>query len=110
MKSFNIMIRGVLLLLLIGGCCLGGGCPGPVTPVPTPAPSPSPSPNPEPPPSPSDASCSSVCAHFVDLGCRAGTNSCVDVCNNVQASGVVSWNLPCRLSSTSCERADACER
>lgn len=61
------------------------------------------------------ADCKEVCLRARDLGCAiskptANGKHCVEVCENIQGSGVITWNLACRIAATTCEAADACER
>jgi hypothetical protein len=72
-----------------------------------------PAPHPEPDTS-ARGSCSAVCANELRLGCPAAKPTpdgatCVAVCTNVQASGIIRWDLACRARATSCDAADACE-
>jgi hypothetical protein len=74
-----------------------------------------PHPTPVPVPPPGVATCVDVCGHYVELGCLAGTptaegTTCAAVCNNVQSSGIVSWNLDCRVRAKTCAEAEQCER
>lgn len=68
-----------------------------------------------PPPKPEPtAICADVCARGVELGCAFalptdGGSSCVEVCDNVQSSGIIEWDLACRASASSCEAIDLCE-
>lgn len=72
-----------------------------------------------PPPSPTStdagsATCASVCAQAAALGCPAAKPtangaSCEEVCNNVQTSGILQWNLACRAHAASCAAMDSCE-
>lgn len=60
------------------------------------------------------ADCKAVCLRARDLGCAiakptANGKHCVEVCENVQGSGIIKWNLECRASAITCEAADACE-
>lgn len=60
------------------------------------------------------ATCASWCLHALALDCPAAKPtpkgaSCVAVCDNVQDSGVVQWNLTCRSTAKSCAAADDCE-
>jgi hypothetical protein len=60
------------------------------------------------------ATCKDVCLRARDLGCAiskptANGKHCVEVCENIQGSGVITWNLVCRIAATTCETADACE-
>lgn len=61
------------------------------------------------------ATCSAWCKHAADLKCPAAKDTpagthCVDVCGTVQAGGIVSWNLKCRIAAKTCAAADACEK
>ena len=61
------------------------------------------------------ATCAGWCRHAADLLCEAAHptpagSPCEAVCTNVQASGVVTWNLKCRVAARSCAAADACEQ
>lgn len=72
-------------------------------------------PTPRPPvPPPGSATCADVCRHYGELGCEAARPTgagavCVDVCQNVQDSTVVHWDLDCRARALTCAAADACE-
>ena len=60
-------------------------------------------------------SCASVCDHWRSLGCDESEDTpkgatCEDVCENVQNSGIINWNLGCRASVDSCDIIDSCER
>lgn len=86
----------MILLLAVAACP-----PGPAPYVP-----------PTPPPGPS---CSAVCAHWLTLGCKEANPSpngvsCTAVCENVQGSGIIEWDLACRASISSCADVDSCER
>lgn len=91
-------MRLALLLLVLAGC---------PRPVPPPVP-----------PGPADAaaaSCASMCARLADLGCPAAKPtpegaSCEKVCQNVQDSGLILWNLECRTRAPTCAAIDECER
>ncbi len=71
-----------------------------------------------PPPTPdADAaaypSCATVCNHLRALRCPAGNatqegHSCEDVCQNIQVSGVIKWDLGCRSTVPTCEAIDDC--
>lgn len=65
-------------------------------------------------PTPPTATCSDVCARGAELGCEFarptdGGVGCVDVCENVQRSGIIEWDLACRASAPSCDAVDLCE-
>jgi hypothetical protein len=92
-----VLFIGVLLVL---NTCVVGCGPYPVPP---------------PPPEPAGAaSCADVCARGIELGCPWGRPtgegaSCETVCENVQSSGVIVWDLSCRAVAPSCEAIDACD-
>jgi len=87
-----------ILVLIILGCSNGCG------PAPTPVPPHE--------PVPVEATCKSVCAHGDELGCdwAATQANCSEVCNNVQASGILRWDLDCRIKAETCAAVDECER
>lgn len=63
---------------------------------------------------PGEATCEDVCVHYTALGCPISTPTangftCVDVCHEVQDSGVLTWDLGCRIRAESCRDADDCE-
>ena len=56
---------------------------------------------------PQDATCVDVCTHAAILECvsakpTAKGATCVEVCENLQNSGLPKWNLPCRAAAASC--------
>lgn len=60
------------------------------------------------------ATCANWCKHATALRCEAAKPtpkgvSCTVVCINLQDSGVVVWNLRCRISASTCALADECE-
>lgn len=76
---------------------------------------PPPEPTPEPEPDGGAATCASMCQHWAALGCEEAEPSpggvpCVEVCLNVQGSGVLLWDLECRSRVDRCEDIDECER
>lgn len=81
-------------------------------PVPGPGPEPEP---PRPPYNPqAEATCASVCEHWAELGCpeaepSPGGETCEAVCERVQGSGIIEWNLACRAAIDSCDQVDSCE-
>ena len=86
-------MRIAVLLVLLAGCPL----PDPVEPTPV-----------------YGATCADVCAHAAELGCPSAEPtpdgaSCEAVCESVQASGIVRWDLGCRAAARTCEDADVCE-
>lgn len=66
-------------------------------------------PHPEPVVDPTGATCASACARLEELGCAAGPR-CVPACENVQASGVFSYDVGCLSRAADCEAADVCNR
>lgn len=59
------------------------------------------------------ATCETVCAHELALGCTQAKPTqegatCETVCLNAVSSGLFKLNLACRLSATSCAAAEAC--
>ena len=82
-----------LLVALLAAC---GPLPGPVDP-------------------PAVPTCETACDRAAELGCAharptAAGASCVEVCESVQASGFLRWDLRCRSVAASCTAIDACER
>ncbi len=58
-------------------------------------------------------SCASACATLRALRCPAAETTprgatCVDVCQNVQSSGIVAFDLPCLARARTCAEASAC--
>lgn len=73
---------------------------------------PRPIPDPEP---GKTADCAQACDWMEELGCEAAHTTaegagCEEVCQNVQDSGFLRWNLECRSTATTCEAVDRCER
>lgn len=98
------MRTAITFLALVTGL-LVAGCPLPGPPEP---------PGPPPGPHPQGATCVTACAKLNELGCPEGEptpdgKSCEAVCENVQASGIISWNLDCRSVITECGQTDSCE-
>lgn len=61
------------------------------------------------------AACAKACSHFADLDCEEakptnGGISCTQVCVNMQESGLISYDLACAATVTSCEAISACPR
>ena len=84
------MKRLLLLLALVAGC-----------PIPPPV------------PPPGSATCGDVCKRLAELECPAAKPtpngvSCTAVCENVQASNLIRWNLDCMAAALTCETADRC--
>jgi hypothetical protein len=81
-----------------------------------------PGPGPVPPAPPQDAgldasaaTCGSACDRWRELGCEQAEDTadgatCEDVCDNIQSSGIIEWDLACRASVADCAAIDACER
>lgn len=70
-------------------------------------------PKPPVPPDPSAVTCADVCERMSKLDCAAAKPtaegaSCLDVCRNVQDSGIVRWDLACMAHAASCDAVDAC--
>lgn len=73
-------------------------------------------PRPTPPPvpiGPGGATCASVCARYVALGCPEGQATakgatCAEVCLNVQNSGILDLGLDCRQTAATCAAARLC--
>jgi hypothetical protein len=94
MKRYTSLL--LLLALMTVGCPLPPVVPGP------------------PPPPYPEATCEDVCDHWSKLGCKeaeptAGGETCEAVCENVQGSGIIQWELGCRAIIESCAQADSCE-
>lgn len=58
--------------------------------------------------------CTTVCTNLKNRKCPGANktvkgSTCVDVCTNTQASGIVSWDLKCRSTKTTCAAIDACQ-
>jgi hypothetical protein len=54
-----------------------------------------------------------ACRRLLALDCPAGRKTprgatCAEVCENVVESGIVSWDLTCLSSASSCAAADRC--
>lgn len=105
-----------MLLIAVAAAPWLSGCPAREPVPPTPVVDAGESPLPPPPEGGirKAPTCAGWCDRAVELGCPAGKptpngSPCVAVCENVQRSGVVSWNLSCRVAATSCAAADACE-
>lgn len=109
------MNKLLVLFFLVAGIA---GCP---KPSPTPIP-PTPPYNPPNPYSSDSAvpdparqyTCADVCKHGFDLNCpwaqpTPNGATCLDVCNNIQTSGVITWNLACKSTQPSCAAIDACK-
>lgn len=69
-------------------------------------------PGPAPVPHPG-ATCESVCAHEAQLGCDAAKPtahgaSCVEICTNVELSGLARFDLPCMDAAPTCAAVDDC--
>lgn len=69
---------------------------------------------PGPSPDPQEATCAGMCARMAALDCPAAQDTpngatCVQVCENVQATGIARWDLECRVAAPTCEAIDNCE-
>lgn len=86
----------LLPIFLFSVCVACGPLPGPVDP-------------------PAVPTCETACDRARVLNCAyahptAAGASCVEVCENVQTSGFLKWDLGCRSVAASCAAIDACER
>lgn len=57
--------------------------------------------------------CDKACSRVRSLGCRealptAGGATCEQICETVQESGIVVWNLGCFESAPDCQTVAAC--
>lgn len=104
-------------LLLLGWFVASfAGCP---KPSPTPIPPPIPEPQvwdagDEPIAPPIEYTCADLCKHMFDLHCMGAEPTpngatCLDVCQNLQTSGVVVLDLKCRTKARTCAAIDACK-
>src|SRR4029077_13283401 len=94
---FGAVMKRLLLLYLFW--CFGTGCA--TTPPPKPAPQ-------------AVFTCLDACRRVQELGCPQGwpTNrgaTCADVCENMQSSGIVVWDLACMTQATSCLATTDCQ-
>lgn len=94
----GIRVGGVVILicLVLAILAAAAGC-GTVKP-----------PHPEPVIDPTGATCDSACANLVHLGCPDAGPRCVPACQNVQASGVFSYDVGCLARAPDCSAASAC--
>jgi len=61
------------------------------------------------------ASCASACARLQQLGCPAGRPTpkgvpCVEVCEDVNSSGLIVWDFDCVARALTCGATDRCAR
>lgn len=100
------------LLAMLATLLVAAQCdvkPAPPPPLPPPAPIPTPDQE-EPPPD-----CDTACRRLHAMGCPeaeltdAGA-TCVEVCDNVQASGTIAYPVACVSGAHSCAEAEACFR
>lgn len=94
------IVRLVATVTLIVAALSLAGCPRPV-------------PTPLPPPPDGAASCVTACTRLEQLGCSAARptpagGDCVQVCENIELSGVVAYGVECVTQANSCQTADAC--
>jgi hypothetical protein len=104
-----VAIGFALVALALSACRI----PPPAEPEPEPAPDPGCGPD-CPDPLPPVVTCADACANLALRRCAAaeatpGGASCIEVCENVVASGLIEWNLACRATAASCEAIDRCE-
>ena len=115
--TIKVLIGGLCLIFLvcIAGCPKPLPTPNPPTPDAVDATTPAPAPTPT-----VDASsnagytCTTVCTNLKNRKCPGANktvkgSTCVDVCQNTQDSGIVSWDLKCRSTQTTCAAIDACQ-
>ncbi len=103
-KLVKAMFLAAVVLLAIAICINLSGC---TKPLPPPQP-------------PSDwdggaASCETACERLQLLGCPAGRPTpmgvpCITVCEHVQESGLIEWDLPCVARALTCGATDRCAR
>lgn len=71
-------------------------------------------PAPPPPPPSHQGSCEAACVKMIELGCVSSETPdgrpCSEVCENVEATGLVSWHTGCIVDPdvTTCHDVDAC--
>jgi len=110
-----------ILTLIISGCnfdpCVSYGDKSTGGECPQPNPKPNPKPNPDviTPPIPEVSPCSTACIHFHELKCPEGdpTNdgaSCETVCQNMQSTGMIVYDLACAAEVKSCAAIAQCPR
>jgi hypothetical protein len=111
---------GLILLISVAGCPKPMPSPNPPGPDATDATPPAPPAPPTPPqtvdaasPTPSVYTCTTVCTNLKNRKCKGANktvkgSACVDVCQNVQDSGILTWDLKCRSTQTTCAAIDAC--
>lgn len=97
-------IQEICCIIVAGIICAIGavGCP------------PTPPPNPPSAPDAGAGSCPLVCDHLRALSCPGGAPTpegatCEQVCQTIQESGIVHWNLTCRAAASTCAAIDACD-
>jgi hypothetical protein len=66
-----------------------------------------------PPNPPSTETCATACARYRELGCpgagpTAKGSTCEAACENLESSGVVTWDVGCRARAPTCDAFDAC--
>lgn len=70
-------------------------------------------PTPPPTPPPGAATCQDLCLHLTRLNCEAAKPTaegatCIEVCLNLQNSGIIARDLDCAVRAQSCAAVDAC--
>jgi hypothetical protein len=93
--------RPIVLAFLIS--LVFAGCPKPL-PFP---------PNPRPMADADLYTCADACKHGFDLDCEFARptpkgQTCLDVCGNVQQSGIIMWNLSCMSTASTCPAIERC--
>lgn len=101
-RSGAVLLRGgrvrfavIVLAAALAGCA--------TTPTPTPV-------TPSPPGTPT---CETACDHLAQLGCTAAQPTpagatCLEVCTNIEDSGVIVYGVKCVTDAESCAKADNC--
>lgn len=61
-----------------------------------------------------DPTCEDACRKLQSLECQAGEetedgSSCEEVCENLQESGIVSWDLQCMTEIENCDQVANCD-
>jgi hypothetical protein len=98
MNKLSLLLAAALLL----------GCPPP-PPCPN-------CPNPDfPDAGPARSACQRACEHFRELKCEEGEPTkdgatCETVCENMQTSNLISYDLDCAAKAPTCDYVDSCPR
>lgn len=97
-----LILKIFFVLLMINSCTLPP-LPEPVEPEPI-----------EPLPD-TNVTCEGVCIRAEALGCKWSVptphgTTCKMMCEQIQNSGIILWDLECRSTAKTCREMDACER